>query len=410
MPERVGMAAAGSKGAAGAVRNTRPRNRRTQIVAAASELFHARGYPRVGMSDIAEAVGVGPSALYRHFASKQRLLTEVVLEELRPFGEILGRVGTDDLDALVAELATAALDHRRLGVLWQREARHLPAAEREKLKGELRAVAGGLADLARVRRPGLAEEDARFRGWCLFSALTSPSYHQVELPRAEFEGLLRNMVAVVTDQQPMALASRRTAEPATSPLLARRASRRAVLLSAATRLFADNGFTAVTTDDIGAAAGIAGPSVYSHFASKQELLGAVIARGCAWLEIELERTLTATGDAEEALRELLHSYITFAYDHGRFIDILVTEVGHLPDAERHRARQTQHDYVAEWVALLCRVRPDLDRVPARVLVQAALTAANDMARTGTVRDPDAVARVGSALMFRTDAYRAFTYG
>ncbi|GAA2795004.1 TetR/AcrR family transcriptional regulator [Saccharopolyspora taberi] len=392
---------------ASAVRNTRPRNRRSQITTAASELFHRRGYPRVGMSDIAEAVGVGPSALYRHFASKQLLLTEVVVEELRPFREVLRGVGTEDLDIVVAELATAALDHRRLGVLWQREARHLPGDERAGLKEELRSVAGGLAELARVRRPELADEDARFRGWCLFSVLTSPSYHQVELPRAEFERLLRTMVGVIVDQPPMVLAPRPEVE-VRSPLLDERASRRAVLLSVATRLFADSGFTAVTTEDIGAAAGIAGPSVYSHFASKQEILGAVIARGCAWLEMELERTLSATSDAEDALRRLLHSYITFAYDHGQFIDILVSEVGHLPSGERHRARQTQHDYVAEWVALLRRVRPELDRLPARVLVQAALTAANDMARTGTVRDVAAVSRLAAALMFDAPAYQSFT--
>ena len=401
------MAEAGRKRAASAVRNTRPRNRRSLIVSAASELFHRRGYPRVGMSDIAEAVGVGPSALYRHFASKQQLLTEVVLDELRPFHEILRGVGVEDLDTVVAELATAALDHRRLGVLWQREARHLPETERTELKEELRSVAGGLAELARERRPELADEDARFRGWCLFSVLTSPSYHQVELPRAEFERLLRAMVAVITDQPPAPLAARPAAD-ARSPLLDERASRRAVLLSVATRLFADSGFTAVTTEDIGAAAGIAGPSVYSHFASKQEILGAVIARGCAWLEMELERTLSATSDAEDALRRLLHSYITFAYDHGQFIDILVSEVGHLPPEERHRARQTQHDYVAEWVALLRRVRPGLDRLGGRVLVQAALTAANDMARTGTVRDTAAVTRVGAALMFDASTYGSFT--
>ncbi|PKW15780.1 TetR/AcrR family transcriptional regulator [Saccharopolyspora spinosa] len=385
-------------------RNTRPRNRRALITAAAADLFYRLGYARVGMSDIAEAVGVGSSALYRHFAGKQQLLTRVVLDELHPFSSIAAQVADRDLDEVVAQLAAAALDHRQLGVLWQREARHLPEDQRDVLREELRGVASGLAEVARAFRPELTGEDARFRAWCMFSVLTSPSYHQVDLPRREFEQLLRATVVVIGTQPPQRFADHRAAySDQRSALFAGRASRRRLLLSAAMRLFSDAGYTEVTTEDVGAAAGIAGPSLYNYFASKQELLGTVITRGNAWLEVELERILANTPAADDALRELLRSYITFAFDHGRFIDILVSEVNHLPDAERHRARQTQHAYVAEWVGLLCEARPELDPVRSRILVQAALTAANDMARTGSVRDVDALSRIGSALMLDTPA-------
>ncbi|GAA4615269.1 TetR/AcrR family transcriptional regulator [Saccharopolyspora hordei] len=380
-------------------RGTRPRNRRALITAAAADLFYRQGYARVGMSDIAEAVGVGSSALYRHFAGKQQLLTRVVLDELRPFVEITADVS--DLDQAVDRLAAAALEHRQLGVLWQREARQLPEEQRDALRQELREVASGLAELARAFRPELTGQDARFRAWCMFSALTSPSYHQVDLPRREFEHLLRAMVVVIATQPPHRFAEHRGDSEQRAALFAGRASRRRLLLAAATRLFSDAGYTKVTTEDVGAAAGIAGPSLYNYFASKQELLSTVITRGNAWLEVELERTLAGTPAADDALRELLRSYITFAFDHGRFIDILVSEVNHLPDAERHRARQTQHAYVAEWVGLLCEARPELDQVRSRILVQAALTVANDMARTGAVRDVDALLRVGTALMLDT---------
>lgn len=380
---------------------TRPRNRRELITAAASRLFHERGYTRVSVSDIAEAVGVGPSALYRHFAGKQRLLRRVVLDHLHPFERVLS-ARSDDLDAVVRELAATALDHRELGVLWQREARHLPEGERTELKDQLRVVAGGLAELARASRPDLSEEDARFRGWCLFSALTSPSYHSTELPRGQFEVLLRDVVRTIAGLPPLVSGRRRGIPDADTLLLQRGgASRRRQLLSAATRLFAERGYDAVTTEEIGAEVGISGPSVYNHFASKQELLAAVITRGSAWLEIDLGRTLVREPDPQEALRALLWSYITFALDHGGFIELLVGEVGHLPDHERHRARQTQREYVSEWVSLLREIRPELDAATARVLVQATLTLANDMARTGTVRTPEAVRQVGAALMLTT---------
>jgi AcrR family transcriptional regulator len=368
-------------------------------------LFYRRGYTRVGVSEIAEAVGIAPSALYRHFAGKQQLLTRVVLDQLEPFEKVLADTGVGDLDAVVRELVGVALDNRQLGVLWQRESRHLPDAERATLREQLRSVATRLAVLARAYRSDLSDEDARFRAWCLFSAVTSPSYHKLEMPRGRFEELLGDAVVAVAAQPPLVFsrAGGGAASEVSSPVEHRASSRRRLLLSAATRLFAERGYTAVTTEDIGAAVGIAGPSVYKHFASKQDLLNSVVSRGASWLEIDLERVLSRSSGARDALGSLLRSYVTFALDHRGFIDILVGEVNHLPDEDRHRARQVQHEYVSEWVALLREVRPELDPVSARVLVQAALTVANDMARTGSARHADAVVGVGEALMLTTRA-------
>ena len=42
-------------------RGTRPHNRRELILAAAAELFAKHGYAKVGMGDLADAVGIAPS-------------------------------------------------------------------------------------------------------------------------------------------------------------------------------------------------------------------------------------------------------------------------------------------------------------------------------------------------------------
>ncbi len=55
-----------------------------------------------------------------------------------------------------------------------------------------------------------------------------------------------------------------------------KADRRAALLAAAARLFAERGFDGVTLGDIGEAAGVSGPAVYRHVSSKQALLGAIL--------------------------------------------------------------------------------------------------------------------------------------
>ncbi|MGH3239274.1 MAG: TetR/AcrR family transcriptional regulator, partial [Spirillospora sp.] len=127
-------------------RGVRPRNRRELIVAAAAGLFHRDGYDQVAVSAVADAVNVRPSALYRHFSGKARLLAEVVLAELRPFR---GAVTDGALDAMLPGLVRVALDHPRLGVLWQREARALPAGERAMIQDEVDALNGRLASALR---------------------------------------------------------------------------------------------------------------------------------------------------------------------------------------------------------------------------------------------------------------------
>jgi AcrR family transcriptional regulator len=53
-------------------------NPRDKIVEAAEELFARRGYAGVGLSEIAEHVGLGKSTLFHHFRSKAQLYAAVV--------------------------------------------------------------------------------------------------------------------------------------------------------------------------------------------------------------------------------------------------------------------------------------------------------------------------------------------
>jgi AcrR family transcriptional regulator len=60
------------------------RRNREAIVAAARELFAQNG-PATPMDDIAARAGVGVGTVYRHFPTKEALLTELVAEVFRGF-------------------------------------------------------------------------------------------------------------------------------------------------------------------------------------------------------------------------------------------------------------------------------------------------------------------------------------
>src|SRR3954453_1009573 len=54
-------------------------SRREQILQAAAQLFAERGSRAVGVDDVGAAVGVTGPAIYRHFASKDAMLAEMLL-------------------------------------------------------------------------------------------------------------------------------------------------------------------------------------------------------------------------------------------------------------------------------------------------------------------------------------------
>jgi AcrR family transcriptional regulator len=356
-------------------RGTRPPNRRELIIAAAGELFVRDGYSRVAMSDIAEAVAIGPSALYRHFRGKQELLGAVVLDAFTTIGAAVD--GSADISGTLAE---AVLDHRGLGVLWQRECRHLDPEEREKLVAPLVGLAALLAGMLRDRRRELTTEHSDLLAWTVLGALMSVSFQRVELPREEYVSLLREVVTGVADVD-LAVAPAVVTPAGSGP---DPDSRRELLLDAAIRLFAERGFDGVAIEEIGAAAGIAGPSIYHHFASKRELLLTAMLDGAEQLGLGLTKALEEPSP-DAALRELLGSYAGYSLTHHAVVEVLVAEVAHAPEPERHRMRQAQHDYIAAWVRLLRETRPGMGPQEARVRVQAVLTVVNDVSRTPHLR-------------------------
>ncbi len=122
-----------------------PEGTRRRILAAALQLFASQGFHGVSVRDLAQELGLQPSALYAHFPSKEHVLAELTLvghqaqhEALRaalleagadPVAQIQALVGknaalhatypqlaivaNEELYALPSELAAATLELRR---------------------------------------------------------------------------------------------------------------------------------------------------------------------------------------------------------------------------------------------------------------------------------------------------------
>src|SRR5215210_2717006 len=96
-------------------------SRREQILQAAAQLFAERGSRAVGVDDVGAAVGVTGPAIYRHFASKDAMLAEMLVRIserlLSGASEVVAAAGdspTAQLRALVDFHVDFALDNPAL--------------------------------------------------------------------------------------------------------------------------------------------------------------------------------------------------------------------------------------------------------------------------------------------------------
>ena len=146
------------------------------------------------------------------------------------------------------------------------------------------------------------------------------------------------------------------------------APRRELLLGAAADLFAARGFHEVGIDDIGAAAGITGPGVYRHFASKQALLESLCDR-------TMDRMLAlaqGTGD----LKNLVDLHVTLVVEERALIGVWVREQRALSERVRRSLRARMRTYEAIWRDAVAPLRTDLSRDELALTVGSALAMLN----------------------------------
>ncbi|HEY2056142.1 MAG TPA: TetR/AcrR family transcriptional regulator [Solirubrobacterales bacterium] len=116
-----------------------PRNKRAEIIAVATEFFGDNGYEETKWADVASAVGLGPTALYHYFESKQHCLFEILVEAVDDALEEFTRLNQGDFRAAFPAVVRGGFersDHdvRRARVLVAEQAlvRHPREAAREE--------------------------------------------------------------------------------------------------------------------------------------------------------------------------------------------------------------------------------------------------------------------------------------
>ena len=149
-----------------------------------------------------------------------------------------------------------------------------------------------------------------------------------------------------------------------------RAARRQVIEEAATRLFAERGYSSTTVEDIARAAGVTKPILYRHYESKQELCVALLERYRDELvAAPLSVFKPAAPDWRVQLAAMGDAWLGYIEQHPEGARLLLTPICGDPEVERvqhelhSRQRETQ-------TALLREFAPDVEGVEAEALGEA----------------------------------------
>jgi AcrR family transcriptional regulator len=175
-----------------------PLSRRAQILEVAAELFAEHGFHGVSIADLGAACGFSGPALYKHFRSKQAILSEMLVsisEELLLEGERRVEEADDDRAALAALVdwhVTFALAHKPLIVVQDRDWAALPVEAREKVRETQLAYVEVWVGVLRSLHPKLSAEQARARVHAGFGLINSTP-HSAVVSDADMHRILSEM-------------------------------------------------------------------------------------------------------------------------------------------------------------------------------------------------------------------------
>jgi AcrR family transcriptional regulator len=167
-----------------------------------------------------------------------------------------------------------------------------------------------------------------------------------------------------------------------------KAERRSQLVRAASRLFAERGFRAVSMEDLAAEAGVSGPAVYRHFASKEALLADLLVDvSQQLLEGGLQRAKESPPIA--SLELLIAFHTDFALRDRDLIRIQDHDFANLALEDARTVSRLQRAYLDVWVDVLQQVDPKLSESTARTKIQAVFGLLNSTPHSASHRDTEA---------------------
>jgi AcrR family transcriptional regulator len=127
--------------------------------------------------------------------------------------------------------------------------------------------------------------------------------------------------------------------------------------------------------------------MYRTYASKSDILADACEEAIATVEIFTRQALNRASGPEDALRQVLHAYAQAVLSHTDIIAVAGREFDALPESDRAHLAPRSEDLRDLCAVVVAEVRDDLAREEARLLLDAARTAAQETALLPAARRP-----------------------
>nr|WP_280300033.1 helix-turn-helix domain-containing protein [Nocardia neocaledoniensis] len=182
--------------------------RREQLLDAGARLIADRGFFGVRLDDLGAAVGISGPAVYRHFASKEALLVELLVgvsERLLAGGRAVvaaARSADEALEGLVDFHLDFAFGDPELIRIQDRDLDNVPATDRRTLRRTQRQYVEIWVQVLREVHPDLAEDTARVQAHGAFGLLNSTPHSATPASATKARPVLRRMALAALAQTP----------------------------------------------------------------------------------------------------------------------------------------------------------------------------------------------------------------
>jgi len=174
----------------------RGKQRREEIISAAAALFAQRGFHGVSIDDIGSAAGMSGPGIYRHFPSKEAVLSRMLLdisERLLAEGGRRASAAADAqeaLDALLRWHVSFALSQPDLITVQTRELANVPEPARRQIRRLQRLYVEGWVTALSELSPRADQSTLRAAVHATFGLLNSTPHSASELPQEAAADLL----------------------------------------------------------------------------------------------------------------------------------------------------------------------------------------------------------------------------
>ena len=124
------------------------------------------------------------------------------------------------------------------------------------------------------------------------------------------------------------------------------------ILAAAVELFYHQGYGRTTLEQVADALNVTKPFIYTHFASKNELLAEICSRAIMLAHESLNRALTQQGTASERLKVVTRDFMAAVLSHQAHAVIYSREEKELAQADRDKINSLRREFDRKLVGLI----------------------------------------------------------